>query len=105
MKSKEIIDLCKRHTMYTWAATDSVNPIRPNPPVSLLSVSPKASPRSHRTDRTYRGICRVTEVATRGPSRGPRPFSSTPITSMFAMYHGAGTPYHRAPIGEMAKSR
>jgi taurine---2-oxoglutarate transaminase len=27
MNSQEIIQLCKQHTLYTWAATDSVNPI------------------------------------------------------------------------------
>jgi taurine--2-oxoglutarate transaminase len=27
MDSQEIIELCKRHTMYTWAAGDAVNPI------------------------------------------------------------------------------
>jgi taurine---2-oxoglutarate transaminase len=27
MKTQEMIDLCKKHTLYTWAATDTVNPI------------------------------------------------------------------------------
>ena len=27
METREIIDLCKKHTLYTWAATDSVNPL------------------------------------------------------------------------------
>ncbi len=27
MDTQEMIDLCKRHTLYTWAATDSVNPL------------------------------------------------------------------------------
>ena len=27
METKEIIQLCKQHTLYTWAATDAVNPI------------------------------------------------------------------------------
>ena len=27
MDSQEMIDLCKKHTMYTWAAGDSVDPI------------------------------------------------------------------------------
>ena len=27
MKTQEMIDLCKQHTLYTWAATDTVNPI------------------------------------------------------------------------------
>jgi taurine---2-oxoglutarate transaminase len=27
MNTQEMIDLCKQHTLYTWAATDTVNPI------------------------------------------------------------------------------
>ncbi len=27
LSSKEIVDLCKKHTLYTWAATDNVTPI------------------------------------------------------------------------------
>jgi hypothetical protein len=27
MDTQEMIDLCKRHTLYTWAATDAVNPL------------------------------------------------------------------------------
>ncbi len=27
METQEIVDLCKKHTMYTWAAGDSVNPL------------------------------------------------------------------------------
>jgi taurine--2-oxoglutarate transaminase len=27
MKSQEIIDLCKRHTLFSWAAVDDVNPV------------------------------------------------------------------------------
>jgi len=27
LTSKEIVDLCKKHTLYTWAATDAVNPV------------------------------------------------------------------------------
>ena len=27
MNSQEMIELCKKHTMYSWAATDTVAPI------------------------------------------------------------------------------
>ena len=49
-------------------------------PTRLLAVGQPKAKATPSTRRSWtRGASRTTEVATRGPHRGPRPFSSTPV--------------------------